>query len=229
MPQRPQALAQVTLSTGSIPLHNSTAARRVDAEPSDVPGQGPRLLPQALPARINPGDVTAHALGLRIAKGIDYAIWHAIGEKLAARANTTVWWLGDWLAFGQQSFERYPEAVAATGLRYQTLRNYASVARRYSLERRRANLTFQHHAEVASLSDADQDRWLDRAADEGWSAHELRRHLQETKHAPRPQATSEMRLVVGAEQQQQWESAAAASGLTLQEWIVTTLDTACCR
>jgi hypothetical protein len=69
---------------------------------------------------------------------------------------------------------RYKEAVAATGLDYQTLRNYAVVARRFELSRRPDNLPFQYHAEVGSLSDYEQDHWLDLgAAGRHWSRNEL--------------------------------------------------------
>ena len=57
----------------------------------------------------------------------------------------------------------------ATGLDYQTLREYGVVARRFEWSRRRDNLSFQHHAEVCALTGAEQDRWLDLAAPNRWS------------------------------------------------------------
>jgi hypothetical protein len=44
--------------------------------------------------------------------------------------------------------------IVATGLDYQTLRNYAAVARRFELSRRRDNLSFHHHAELCALSES---------------------------------------------------------------------------
>jgi hypothetical protein len=52
---------------------------------------------------------------------------------------------------------RCKEAVALTGLDYQTLRNYTVVTRRFELSCRRDNLPFQYHAEDGSLSDYEQD------------------------------------------------------------------------
>ena len=64
--------------------------------------------------------------------------WKAVGLRLGLYAEATCWWLGDWLAFGQMKYgRRYKEGVALTGLDYQTLRNYAVVARRFELSRRR--------------------------------------------------------------------------------------------
>jgi hypothetical protein len=66
----------------------------------------------------------------------------------------------NWLAFGQDKYgRRYREAIAVTGPDYETLRNYAVVARRFPSYRRRYNLTFQHHAAVCPLPDAEQDLW----------------------------------------------------------------------
>ena len=50
-------------------------------------------------------------------------------------------------------------------LDYQTLRNYAWVARRFPAGRRRAGVSFAHHAEVARLPEPEQDYWLRRAED----------------------------------------------------------------
>jgi hypothetical protein len=85
---------------------------------------------------------------------------------------------------------RYKEAIAATGLDYQTLRNSAVVARRFAPSRRRDNLSFQHHAEVCALSDDDQDLWLDVAAMRGWSKRDLRRHIRAGNDAAPTRASS---------------------------------------
>ena len=41
-------------------------------------------------------------------------------------------------------------------LDYQTLRNYAWVARRFAMSRRRDTLSFGHHAEVPALPEPEQ-------------------------------------------------------------------------
>jgi hypothetical protein len=106
--------------------------------------------------------------------------WQAIGVRIGAVAGTSAWWLADWAAYGEDRYgaARYREAVTSTGFTRQTLRNYAWVARRFQVSRRRDELSFAHHAEVASLAEAEQDSWLDRAARGGWSRTELRRRLR---------------------------------------------------
>jgi hypothetical protein len=45
--------------------------------------------------------------------------------------------------------------------------NMAYVAGRFAPERRRAELSFSHHAEVAALAPDEQEEWLDRAQASG--------------------------------------------------------------
>ena len=94
--------------------------------------------------------------------------------------------------YGQDKFpDRYRRAMAGTALDYQTLRNYAWVARRFAPSRRRDNLSFQHHAAVAALSGPDQDIWLVRAAEFRWSLRQLRTQLQHARQRcadPQPSA-----------------------------------------
>ena len=110
------------------------------------------------------------------------------------------WLWGDALAFASRKWgnqfaeSKYKEAADATGLAVQTLKIARFTADRIPIERRRRNLTFTHHAEVAWNydSDEDQEQWLDRAAAEKWSAVQLRRSIrlakQEIHEEPNPEA-----------------------------------------
>lgn len=69
-------------------------------------------------------------------------------------------------------------AVEQTALVYQTLRNYAWVARRFPVSRRRDSLSFGHHAETAALPEPEQDFWLRKAAEQHWSRNQLRREIR---------------------------------------------------
>lgn len=121
------------------------------------------------------GGIMVTRVGLELPATLEFGAWEQAGLKIARIADSSAWCLGDWLIYGQNVYAgRYRHAVAMAGLDYQTLRNYAWVARRFELCRRREGLSFQHHAEVAALSVADQDRWLDRAEQGGWSRNQLR-------------------------------------------------------
>jgi hypothetical protein len=85
-------------------------------------------------------------------------------------ASSSAWCLGDWLNYGQSAYPgRYQDAIEGTSLDYQTLRNYAWVARRFSLSRRRDRISFGQHAEVAALPEPEQDFWLRKAEELCWS------------------------------------------------------------
>jgi hypothetical protein len=125
------------------------------------------------------GPVVLRKSGLAFSRPIPLSTWELIGQQLLAVANTSTWWLADWLAYGEQAFQdRYREAIQKTSLNYQTLRNYAWVARRLELDRRRDGLSFGHHAEVAALDAPEQGYWLRKAEESGWSRNQLRAEIR---------------------------------------------------
>ncbi|WP_432136379.1 MULTISPECIES: LmbU family transcriptional regulator [unclassified Streptomyces] len=126
------------------------------------------------------GQATVGTSGMTFPQGLSERSWERIGTGLRELTNSSAWWLGDWLVHGQTSYgtRRYREAVERTGLDYQTLRNYAWVARRFEHHRRRDSLSFAHHAEVAGLPPAEQDHWLGEADRLKWSRNELRRAVR---------------------------------------------------
>jgi hypothetical protein len=154
--------------------------------------------------------------------------WRALGARLGAYSNASQWWLGDWLDFGRQMYgSRYELGIALTGLDYKTLRNYAYVARRVKLSRRRDRLSFQHHAEVAALPPEQQEIWLDRAMGEGWTRSELRRRLRAQLRGPSPSPRTDTVLVsMHVAAQHPWWQAARRCGCDLESWIERTLDDA---
>jgi hypothetical protein len=122
---------------------------------------------------IVPGEVGSTRLQLR--DGLSLAEWRAVGGRLRELKNRMLWWVGDWCAYGECHYgATYTAALAETGYDYQTVANASHVARRFEFYRRRENLSWSHHAEVASLEPAEADRWLDRAMAEHWSQKTLR-------------------------------------------------------
>ena len=156
--------------------------------------------------------------------------WERAGRQLAGVLDSSSWWLGDWLSYGKDHYaDRYQKGLQAAGLRYQTLRNYAWVARRFDVGRRRARLTFQHHAEVASLPVEEQDTWLSRAEELSWTTKQLRNALREAKggEAAKPESASSVRqLAVPRDRFERWLEAAERSGADVDEWVLATLDSA---
>ncbi|GAA4547270.1 hypothetical protein GCM10023192_63850 [Amycolatopsis samaneae] len=170
-------------------------------------------------------------VGLSIPADLSFEGWERAGRQLSGIVDSSSWWLGDWLVYGKKHYtDRYRRAIRAAGLQYQTLRNYAWVARRFDLGRRRARLSFQHHAEVASLPAEEQDFWLDRAEQAMWTTKQLRGQVREERvegDGDRKQATSAVRRIeVPDNRFVWWRRAADHSGVDFDNWVTAMLDRA---
>ncbi|MFD0273090.1 LmbU family transcriptional regulator [Kitasatospora sp. NPDC127111] len=174
-------------------------------------------------------EVSRDQTSLTLPARLPIDVWLRIGQNLGATVDSATWWLGDWLVYGQERYpERYRKAVEETSLDYQTLRNYAWIARKFPPGRRRPALSMQHHAEVASLAPQSQDSWLDRAQEGGWSRNELRRRIRSAaipRAGARPLAV-ELRLAVTHARRGLWEDAADRANCDLAEWMLAALDAA---
>lgn len=123
--------------------------------------------------------VQLYQSGLMFTSKPTLAAWEKVGANLFSFANSSSWWIADWLVYGESTFHgRYAEAAKRTSLSYQTLRNYTWVASRFPMSRRRHSLSFSHHLEVVSLDRAEQDYWLRKAEELGWSRNKLRTELR---------------------------------------------------
>jgi signal transduction histidine kinase len=115
---------------------------------------------------------------------LDLHSWVAQGTRLGSVGRSVGWWIGDWLRYGNARFgERYVRAARITGYDTQTLMNMAYTASRVEISRRRENLSWSHHAEIAALEPEDQDRWLERAERERLSVRSLREELRRERRA----------------------------------------------
>ncbi|MGW7276284.1 LmbU family transcriptional regulator [Streptomyces sp. NPDC054864] len=193
--------------------------------------------------------------GMILPQNLPERSWERIGTNLRELVNSSAWWLADWLIYGEATYgwRRYKEAIERTGLDYQTLRNYAWVARRFEHHRRRDNLSFAHHAEVTRLSPPEQDYWLRKAEQQKWSRNELRRAVRaslaaqsdavepaqggdEQQEVPRlaesaaaekrRQKVTTLTIELSAGQLEHYSQAAAAHGLPVDKWVARMLETA---
>ncbi|MEU3730997.1 LmbU family transcriptional regulator [Streptomyces sp. NPDC033538] len=169
-------------------------------------------------------------MGLQMPTGMAYDEWERAGRQLADVLDSSSWWLGDWLVYGKDHYtDRYQRGIRAVGLSYQTLRNYAWVSRRFGLARRRPALSFQHHAELASMPTEEQELWLDRAERRQWTTKQLRGALRAARRDERqPPAPTEpsRRLEVPGGRLQWWHKAAEQLGVDFEQWVTATLDSA---
>ena len=136
-----------------------------------------------------PPGVTATSTSLQFDEPLEFTTWQEFGKDLEylhrvqeARMQTVLWWIGDWLRYGEYTYgEKFAQAVEETGRAPQTLANLQWVAGAIGPSRRRENLSHAHHAEVAGLDEDDQDDLLDDAIENGYSAKTLREKAQDRR------------------------------------------------
>ena len=199
--------------------------------------------------------IAVTAVGLQIPDAVDFGAWQRAGHRIAGGRLLGLVPGGLARVRRVQVRGAVPPASAPRSLDYQTLRNYAWVARRFPPARRRELLSFQHHAEVASLETDEQDGWLDLAETGRWSRNELRRRVRAhrlgrttaaasgsaasgTAESGTAESASESASAVSAmpavlrwpclsaERVARWREAARRSGTDFGDWMAAALDQA---
>ncbi len=116
---------------------------------------------------------------------LDLPAWVQAGRKIGALGRGAQWWVGDWLLYGNFRWgQKYAEAARITGYDAGSLRNMAWMATQFPPDRRRAALTWCHHAAVGGLSLVEQERWLDLVAAERLTVADLRVALRAERARP---------------------------------------------
>lgn len=134
---------------------------------------------------------------LVIQKDISFDEWMQIGAFLKQVNKCVLWWLGDWLNFGEHKYgEKYSQALDETDYSYSGLSNAAWVANKIETSRRRENLSWSHHAEVAGLSEEKQDIFLGKSFDNKLSVMGLRKEIQREKHSIKDIPTKNFDIVL---------------------------------
>lgn len=122
-------------------------------------------------------------MGIEFTGEVSFQEWTDLGKKLGDAGRCLGFLIGDWLNYGEGKGPRfyaaeedengdkpniYTPAMNITKLDYQTLANYANVAKKVKFYSREYNLSFKHHCKVAPLkTDEEQQKWLRVAVKEG--------------------------------------------------------------
>lgn len=126
-------------------------------------------------------EVTPVGLDLtRVEKDLSFRQYEQLGFYLGLMNRSCMWWIGDWLIYGEGRYaDRFEQALAITGLAESTLLNRMSVCRQIAIPERRVGLSFSLHAELTALSPRDRRYWLDRADRNNWTRQQLRAAMEE--------------------------------------------------
>lgn len=124
-------------------------------------GKTPPTAPASLSA---PGTIP----GLVPREDMDFDEWKQLVRRLKAEGKellrrTTIWQfeVGDAVKLGESRYGNPARKfIEEEGFTYTAVRQYAWVARRIPLSRRRPNVPFAHHRLVATLPGSQQEEWL---------------------------------------------------------------------
>lgn len=134
---------------------------------------------------IDPSVGKVTKIGLSLRSNLSFNQWQELGEKLRYVEGSVLWWIGDWLNYGERSYgELYTQATDATDYGYQALADAKWIASRIEPSRRREKLPFSTHREVAVLEADQQDEILARAEQEGLTQREVRALVRDIKSIP---------------------------------------------
>jgi len=159
--------------------------------------------------------------GLVFDESLTYDEWELIGKQLQNIHKSIAWFIGDWLNFGEIKWgEMYAQAIEETGLDYDTLVIYKFVANRIQLPRRRGNLSFSIHREVAPLEPKEQDKFLDLAEQNNLTRNDVRELIKEANKLPTPELPDGKYDCIVADPP--WEYAQEQHGKEKQETVLET-------
>lgn len=125
-------------------------------------------------APFGPG-IAVTPTSLSVTDDLTYEDFERALTGTAVLNDTTKWWMGDLLVFGEARYgERYAQILSLPQMNEHKVRDYIYVCSRVARSRRNENLSFSHHRAVAPLEPMDQSRLLSQAEREGWSFLQLR-------------------------------------------------------
>lgn len=128
------------------------------------------------------------ALGLEFADSMTFEQWTAEGRRLSQMSYALQWYIGDWwnagVKFGDE--RRAETAKRLFGLEYGTVRNYGSVAAKFTLSHRNDNLPFTHYMALASLPAETIPDLIQKAVDRSLTVKALQDEVRAIKAANDP-------------------------------------------
>lgn len=126
--------------------------------------------------------VSETSTGLAFAPDTPIEVWAPLTVRLIVQSKRIEFALADAINFGELAYgDLYAQWVEETGLAKRTLQNIARIGRAIEPARRRAALSFSHHAEVVSLPTNEQESLLEAAERSGMTRYDLRDAARERR------------------------------------------------
>jgi hypothetical protein len=122
------------------------------------------------------------ATSVRFTQDITFETLEEVMRRTETIGDAVRWWIGGMLDYAEKRWgEQHAQLLAASRLSERQCRRYQYVHTHVAEIRRRSDLSFSHHEEVASLAPEPQARLLAAAAEASWSHRDLRERVQEEK------------------------------------------------
>jgi hypothetical protein len=179
-------------------------------------------------AEITLAEADTTQTGLNLPDNLRFNEWRDIGELLEQHHNRSLWWIADWAAYGDRQYRREYGAGLERIYTRGSLRNLASIANRVEPSRRRDNLSFSHHGEIAQLDADYQNAFLDDAFEKSWTVLELREQVAAFKNQGHRPSTPALALRIASvdDRYELFTRAAATAGKDFNQWAYDVLEQA---
>jgi hypothetical protein len=127
------------------------------------------------------GQCQRTATSLQVPKSFTQEDCLALLSQLRIAEKSVRWWIGDALAALESRYGANKEAAELVGLSASSAKHCRQVSEQIELGRRRPNVSWSLHQEVASLEPDKQDKFLDYAEQQKCSQKALRNEVQAFK------------------------------------------------
>jgi N6-adenosine-specific RNA methylase IME4 len=121
---------------------------------------------------------TLNTTNLTFKRDVSKEEWMDVFKALKQVEGCVQFWIGDCLAYRQQKWGMYDDIAEETGYDKTTLRHIKDTTENIENVRRRTELSFSHHVEVASLPPEKQEIFLQKAVEEHLSVRDLRQAIR---------------------------------------------------
>ncbi len=145
---------------------------------------------------VNMGSFQFTRKGMSVLKeDIGLQEWGEVGRTLAVLTAGIQLCVGDWLNYGESQYgEQAAQYIDASDWCEDTIRVYRWVAGQVPMQNRIDGLTVGHYMSAATLPEAEQKAFLQRAHDEGWTVRQLKAHVSGSDVKADPQYSIVLRF-----------------------------------
>lgn len=130
-------------------------------------------------------------LGFEMPDNVSIEEYRDLGALLFNMEGALQWSIGDWIVAAKAGEDStygttYKEIMEQSDRSYSTVSKYKLVAERIEFFRRRKNLSYTHHSEIAqaNISDKQRDKLLNDAEINNWTIKQLREAIADEQGKP---------------------------------------------